>query len=88
MGHHRRSDCRAVAGNDAVNCSRVIFTVNPISPGVIGTGAQYRSLRDAIPLGRQAVPDDGVGAALLPASREGSCIVGQSIEINGGVHMP
>ena len=72
------------------------ITVNAIAPGIIRTRFHekntppevYRKLIDRIPLGRDGVPDDCVGAVLLLASEEGSYITGQIIEINGGMQMP
>ena len=72
------------------------ITVNAIAPGIIRTRIheqgtdpdEYQRLIARIPLGRDGVPEDCVGAVLLLASREGSFITGQSIEINGGMNMP
>jgi len=72
------------------------ITVNAIAPGIIRTRIhekgtppdEYRKLIERVPLRRDGVPDDCVGAVLLLASREGSYITGQIIEINGGMQMP
>lgn len=72
------------------------ITVNAIAPGIIRTRFHenntppevYRKLIDRIPLGRDGIPEDCVGAVLLLASEEGSYITGQIIEINGGMQMP
>lgn len=72
------------------------ITVNAIAPGIIRTRlheqstppAEYRRLIERIPLGRDGLPEDCVGAVLLLASNEGSYITGQVIEINGGMQMP
>ena len=72
------------------------ITVNAIAPGVIRTRLhkrgtppdEYEKLIQRIPLGRDGVPEDCVGAVLLLASEEGSYITGQIIEINGGMQMP
>lgn len=72
------------------------ITVNAIAPGIIRTRFhaqftppdEYRKLIDRIPLGRDGLPEDCVGAVLLLASPAGSFITGQIIEINGGMAMP
>lgn len=72
------------------------ITVNAIAPGVIRTRLhkrftppdEYRKLIARIPLGRDGLPDDCVGATLLLASDAGAFITGQTIEINGGMLMP
>ena len=72
------------------------ITVNAIAPGVIRTRLheqftdpdEYQRLIKRIPLGRDGVPDDCVGAVLLLASEAGSYVTGQTIEINGGMSMP
>ena len=71
------------------------ITVNAIAPGVIRTRLheqftapdEYRKLIERIPLGRDGLPEDCVGAVLLLASEAGSYITGQIIEINGGMAM-
>ena len=72
------------------------ITVNAIAPGVIRTRLheqftppdEYRQLIERIPLGRDGVPEDCVGAVLLFASPAGSYITGQTLAINGGMAMP
>jgi 3-oxoacyl-[acyl-carrier protein] reductase len=71
-------------------------TVNAIAPGVIRTRIhqritppdEYQRLIERIPLKRDGLPEDCVGAVLLLASDEGGYITGQIIEINGGMQMP
>ncbi|WDR01320.1 SDR family oxidoreductase [Devosia algicola] len=71
--------------------------VNAVSPGVINTPfherystkAQLDALEKAIPQGRIGVPEDCVGAYLFLASATLSgYIIGQTIEVNGGLIMP
>jgi len=71
--------------------------VNAVAPGVIATPfhdrystmAQLDSLLTSIPQGRLGSSQDCVGAYLFLASAELSgYIVGQSIEVNGGLLMP
>ena len=72
------------------------ITVNAIAPGVIRTRlhekftdpAEYQRLIQRIPLGRDGLPEDCVGAVLLLACESGSYITGQIVEINGGMAMP
>jgi 3-oxoacyl-[acyl-carrier protein] reductase len=72
------------------------ITVNAIAPGVIWTRIhqkntdpeEYKKVIQRIPLGRDGMPDDCVGAVLLLAAPDGSYITGQIIEINGGLQMP
>ena len=73
------------------------ITVNAIAPGVIRTRIHerwtppetYRKIvHEQIPLRRDGLPEDCVGAVLLLASDDGSYITGQVIEINGGLLMP
>ena len=72
------------------------ITVNAIAPGVIRTRLhekftapdEYRKLIRRIPLGRDGLPQDCVGAVLLLAGEAGGFITGQTIEINGGMQMP
>lgn len=72
------------------------ITVNAIAPGVIRTRLhekytapeEYRKLIERIPLGRDGLPEDCVGAVVLLAGPSGSYITGQIIEINGGMAMP
>jgi len=72
------------------------ITVNAIAPGIIRTRLheqftppeEYKKLIERIPLGRDGLPEDCVGAVLLFASDAGSFITGQILEINGGMAMP
>ncbi len=72
------------------------ITVNAIAPGIIRTRLHeqftppddYKKLIERIPLGRDGLPEDCVGAVLLFASEAGSFITGQILEINGGMAMP
>ena len=72
------------------------ITVNAISPGIIWTRIHqqrtppklYKNLIKNVPLKRDGQPEDCVGPVLLLASKEGSYVTGQTIEINGGLLMP
>ncbi|MBZ4655315.1 MAG: oxidoreductase [Peptococcaceae bacterium] len=69
--------------------------VNAIAPGVITTRFhdQYTSaearenFKKSIPLGREGAPEEVAGAAMLLATRYGSYITGEMIEVNGGMYM-
>ncbi len=81
---------RAVAGEVGSRGVRV----NAILPGIIDTPASRTGdpmfvamLTAQAPLGRIGVPDDIAGAALFLASDASSYMTGQSVEVNGGVHM-
>src|SRR5215217_5370554 len=69
--------------------------VNGIAPGVIATPFHERftspKVRDqitqGIPLGREGTPEETVGAGLFLASSAADYLVGEIIEINGGLLM-
>ena len=69
--------------------------VNGIAPGVIATPFHERftppEVRDqialGIPLGREGTPEETVGAVLFLASSAANYLVGEIIEINGGLLM-
>ncbi|MBV5310251.1 3-oxoacyl-ACP reductase FabG [Chromatium okenii] len=73
--------------------SRAI-TVNCIAPGFIDTDmtralpeAQRDSLLGTIPLGRLGQPEEIAGAVVFLASAAGAYITGETLHINGGMHM-
>ncbi|AFL72110.1 3-oxoacyl-ACP reductase FabG [Thiocystis violascens] len=73
--------------------SRAI-TVNCIAPGFIDTDmtralpdAQRETLLGAIPLGRLGKPEEIAGAAVFLASAAGAYITGETLHVNGGMHM-
>ncbi|MBK1694408.1 3-oxoacyl-ACP reductase [Chromatium weissei] len=73
--------------------SRAI-TVNCIAPGFIDTDmtralpeAQRDSLLETIPLGRLGQPEEIAGAVVFLASAAGAYITGETLHINGGMHM-
>jgi 3-oxoacyl-[acyl-carrier protein] reductase len=73
--------------------SRAI-TVNCIAPGFIDTDmtralpeAQRESLLGTIPLGRLGQPEEIAGAVVFLASAAGAYITGETLHINGGMHM-
>jgi 3-oxoacyl-[acyl-carrier protein] reductase len=69
--------------------------VNGIAPGVIATPFHERftspEVRDqitrGIPLGREGTPEETVGAVLFLASSAADYLVGEIIEVNGGLLM-
>lgn len=71
------------------------ITVNCIAPGVINTRIHQTYVSDEqriknlsrIPLHREGLTDDIVGAAIFLASDFSNYITGETIEINGGLYM-
>jgi len=70
------------------------ITVNTIAPGFIDTdmtraldASQVDALRQQIPTGRLGSPEDIAAAVVYLASDAGSYITGETLNINGGLHM-
>ena len=70
------------------------ITVNNIAPGYITTDMTKDikselsdALMDKIPMNRFGSPEDIAKVALFLASESGSYITGQTIHVNGGMHM-
>jgi len=70
------------------------ITVNNIAPGYITTDMTKDikselsdTLMDKIPMNRFGSPEDIAKVALFLASESGSYITGQTIHVNGGMHM-
>ncbi|TCJ19676.1 3-oxoacyl-ACP reductase FabG [Rubrobacter taiwanensis] len=69
--------------------------VNAVAPGVIQTPFHERytppevmeKLVSAIPIGRAGTPEETVGAMLFLASERANYVVGEVIEVNGGLLM-
>lgn len=81
----------------AKDVARDGIRVNAVAPGIIETDLHDRhtaravldQLAAATPLGRNAPPEDCVGAYLFLASaRMSGFVTGQVIEVNGGLLMP
>lgn len=73
--------------------SRAI-TVNCIAPGFIDTDmtrelpdAQRTALLGSIPLGRLGQPEEIASAVVFLASKGGAYITGETLHVNGGMHM-
>ena len=71
------------------------ITVNVVAPGFIDTDmtkalpeAQRDALLAQVPLGRLGAPEDIAQAVLFLASPGGAYITGETINVNGGMHMP
>jgi 3-oxoacyl-[acyl-carrier protein] reductase len=71
------------------------ITVNAIAPGFIDTDMtralseeQRQSLLGQIPMGRLGSPADVAAAAVYLASPGAGYITGQTVHVNGGMHMP
>ncbi len=78
----------------AVELAKANIRVNAIAPGIVQTEGSssvwskpeaLQGLVSAIPLGRIAMPEDIVGAALFLASDASSYITGHTIVVDGGV---
>lgn len=70
-------------------------TVNSVAPGFIDTDmtraltdAQREALSSQIPLGRLGSVDDVAAAVLYLVSPAGAYLTGQTLHVNGGMHMP
>ncbi len=70
------------------------ITVNVVAPGFIETDmtkdlpeANKQGMRDAIALGRFGSPDDIAHAVLFLASSQAAYITGETLHVNGGMHM-
>ena len=71
------------------------ITANVVAPGFIDTDmtrglseAQRESLNAQIPLSRLGLPEDIASAVAFLASAEASYITGETLNVNGGMHMP
>lgn len=70
------------------------ITVNCVAPGFIETDmtreldeAQRERLKNSIPLGRLGNPDDIATAVSFLASPQAGYITGETLHVNGGMHM-
>jgi 3-oxoacyl-[acyl-carrier protein] reductase len=70
------------------------ITVNAVAPGFIDTDmtraladAQREALLASIPLGRLGQPEEIAGAVLFLASPAAAYITGETLHVNGGMHM-
>ncbi len=71
------------------------ITVNVVAPGFIDTDMtrglpeeQRRQLAAQIPLGRLGQPEDVAAAVAFLASPRAAWITGETLNVNGGMHMP
>ena len=86
IGGFTRSMAREVASRN--------ITVNAVAPGFIDTDmtkalsdAQREALAAQIPLGRLGQADDIAAAVCFLASPQASWITGETLNVNGGMHM-
>ncbi|MFC7399714.1 SDR family NAD(P)-dependent oxidoreductase [Chelatococcus sp. GCM10030263] len=86
-----------ITRNMAKEFARENIRVNAVAPGVIltpfherfSTAEQLEAMRQTVPMGRLAAPEECVGAFLFLASPAMSgYVTGQVIEVNGGQLMP
>jgi len=71
------------------------ITVNVVAPGFIETDMtralpeeQREALAGQIPLGRLGTPEDIAAAVAFLASARAAWITGETVNVNGGMHMP
>lgn len=71
------------------------ITVNAIAPGFIDTDMtkdlpqdSREALLEQVPLGRLGAPEDIASAVLFLASNHAEYITGETLNVNGGLHMP
>lgn len=71
------------------------ITVNAVAPGFIDTDmtraldeTQRKALADGIPLARLGEPADIAAAVLYLVAPSGAYLTGQTLHVNGGLHMP
>jgi 3-oxoacyl-[acyl-carrier protein] reductase len=71
------------------------ITVNTVAPGFIDTdmtralnAAQREALNAQIPLSRLGEPGDIAAAVAFLASADAAYITGETLNVNGGMHMP
>ena len=70
------------------------ITVNAVAPGFIDTDmtavlgdAQRAAMLEGIPLGRMGAPADVAGVVSFLAGDDASYITGETVHVNGGLHM-
>ncbi len=71
------------------------ITANVVAPGFIETDMtralpeeQRKALGSQIPLGRLGTPEDVAAAVAFLASDRAGWITGETLNVNGGMHMP
>lgn len=84
----------ALARHQAVEWARYGIRVNALSPGSTETpelsakmrsdAARYAAVKEMIPLGRPAAPEEMLGMAVFLSSRASDYITGQTFPVDGG----
>ena len=70
--------------NIQINSIAPVFTLTPMSAGVLSNRQQKRSILATIPMGRFGLPSDLVGAMIFLSSSASNFITGQTIFVDGG----
>ena len=86
LGFMRSAAIELAAHTITINA---VMPGNVMSPGLKDMGEDYlRVMRESVPLGRLAEPEDIAYAALFLASEEARYITGQTLIIDGGQVLP
>ena len=70
--------------NIQINAIAPVFTLTPMSAGVLSNRQQKRSILATIPMGRFGLPSDLVGAMIFLSSNASNFITGHTIFVDGG----
>ena len=70
--------------NIQINSVAPVFTLTPISAGVLSDPQRKRSILATIPIGRFGLPSDLVGAMIFLSSRASDFMTGQTLFVDGG----
>jgi len=77
--------CEWAKSNVLVNAVAPTIVETDLTKGALADPAYAKQMKDRIPMGKWALPEDIVGAAIFFASEASSFITGQILYIDGGV---